>query len=318
MLVSYLVLVFILVSLNFFLPRALPGNPIAALSNPQSTTFIGYGRTRNAVARYYRLDRPILSQYVDYLGGLAHGDLGTSIQYNAPVGRILLNRLPWSLLLIVTSLTLATALGTLGGIRSGWRRASRTDRRLIAGFLAVDNFPAYLLAFLLSYVLSVKLGWFPLSGAQTPFATGFSPLHRATDVLYHLALPASVMALQFTAYQYLVMRAGMVAELGSDYLLLGRAKGLSDRVLQYRYAARNALLPTITVVALQFGWAVASLIFVETVFDYPGIGRLMFDSIGVRDYPTMQGCFLVLSLFVVTANRLADVLHRQLDPRLSQ
>ncbi|MDQ6605274.1 MAG: ABC transporter permease [Actinomycetota bacterium] len=316
-LASYVVIVFFLVTLNFFLPRALPGKPIQALSNPQSTTYVGYTPTRSAVERYYGLDRPLLTQYFDYLKGLAHGNLGTSIEYNTPVTSVLLSRLPWTLLLIGTSLILATAIGMLAGIRSGWRRGSREDRRLIALFVATDNFPAFFLAFVVLYVFVIKLGWFPLAGAQTPFSGSFGLLHKVTDVAYHLVLPAGVLVLQFTAYQYLVMRASMVGELGSDYMLLGRAKGLSDHVLKYRYAARNALLPAITVATLQIGWSVVAAIFIETVFNYPGIGRLMFDSIGVRDYPTLQGCFLMLSLLVVTANRLADLLYRRLDPRIA-
>jgi peptide/nickel transport system permease protein len=314
---SYVVIVFFLVSLNFFLPRWLPGKPIQALNNPQSTTYVGYAPTRNAVEGYYGLDRPILSQYWDYLKGLTHGNLGTSIEYNRPVTSVLLSRLPWDLLLIGTALVLATAIGMLAGIRSGWRRGSRQDRRLIAFFIATDNFPAFFLAFVILYVFVIKLGWFPLAGAQTPFSGGLGLFHKVTDIAYHLVLPAGVLVLQFTAYQYLVMRASMVGELGSDYLLLGRAKGLSDHVLKYRYAARNALLPAVTVATLQIGWAIVAAIFVESVFDYPGIGRLMFDSIGVRDYPTMQGCFLILSLIVVTANRLADLLYRRLDPRIA-
>jgi peptide/nickel transport system permease protein len=316
-LASYVVIVFFLVSLNFFLPRWLPGKPIQALSNPQSTTYVGYTPTRNAVEHYYGLDRPLLSQYVKYLNGLIHGNLGTSIEYNRPVTSVLMGRLPWDLLLIGTALILATAVGMLAGIRSGWRRGSGQDRRLIAFFVATDNFPSFFLAFVILYVFVIKLAWFPLAGAQTPFSSSFSLFHKITDIAYHLVLPAGVLVLTFTAYQYLVMRASMVGELGSDYLLLGRAKGLSERVLKYRYAARNALLPAVTVTSLQVGQAIVAAIFVETVFDYPGIGRLMFDSIGVRDYPTMQGCFLILSLIVVTANRLADLLYRRLDPRIA-
>jgi peptide/nickel transport system permease protein len=316
-LASYLVVVFFLVSLNFFLPRWLPGKPIQALSNPQSTTYVGYAPTRNAVERYYGLDRPLLSQYVDYLNGLAHGDLGTSIQYDRPVTSVLLSRLPWDLLLIGTALVLATGMGMLAGIRSGWRRGSRQDRGLVALFVTADNAPAFFLGFVVLYIFVIELGWFPLAGAQTPFSGGFSPFHKVTDIAYHLVLPAGVLVLQFTTYQYLVMRASMVGELGSDYLVLGRAKGLSDHVLKYRYAARNALLPAVTVATLQIGWSLVAAIFIETIFDYPGIGRLMFDSIGVRDYPTMQGCFLILSLLVVTANRLADLLYRRLDPRVT-
>ena len=140
-------------------------------------------------------------------------------------------------------------------------------------------------------------------------------LHRATDLAHHLVLPATVLALQFMTYQFLVMRASMVGELGSDYLLLGRAKGLTDRVLKYRYAARNALLPSVTVIGLQLGWAITAAIFVEAVFAYPGVGRLMFGSVADRDYPVMQGCFLILTLIVVTANFLADLAYSRLDPR---
>ncbi len=318
LLASYLVVGFVLVSLNFFLPRALPGHPIAALSNPQSATYVGNAPTRRAVERYYGLDRPVISQYLHYLGRLARGDLGTSIQYNAPVTRVLGSRLLWTLLLIGSALGVATVLGTLAGIRSGWRRGGREDRGVMVLLLVTNNFPAFFLAFVLSYVFAVKLQWLPLGGARTPFSPGFNLPRQVADIADHLVLPAGVLVLQFTAYQYLVMRAAMVSELGADYLLLGRAKGLSDRVLEYRYAARNAILPAVTVAALQAGLAVASAIFVETVFAYPGIGRLMFESVGQRDYPTMQGCFLVLSLLVVGMNRAADLLYRRLDPRTAR
>ncbi len=314
---SYVVVVFVLLSLNFFLPRALPGKPIAALSSPTSDTYVGDAETRVAVERYYGLDRPLLIQYGRYLRGLADGDLGRSITYKAPVARMLSQRLGWTLLLVGASLGLATLAGTLAGLHSGWRRGRRIDRRLLALFLAIDNFPIFFVASVAAYLFAVRLGWFPLSGARTPFAS-YGPVGQVADVAHHLVLPATVMALQFASYQYLVMRASMVGELGADHLVLGRAKGLSDRVLKYRYAGRNALLPAVTVVGLQLGFAVTATIFVETVFSYPGVGRLMFEAVGERDYPLMQGCFLVLGLFVVSANLLADLALRRLDPRISR
>jgi peptide/nickel transport system permease protein len=202
-------------------------------------------------------------------------------------------------------------------VLSGWRRGRPLDRGLLGLFLVIDTFPVFFVASAAAYVLAVKLGWFPLSGARTPFAESYGPLHEAADVAHHLALPAAVLALQFLTYQFLVMRSSMLAELGSDYLLLGRAKGLGDRVLKYRYAARNALLPSVTVAGLQLGFAITAAIFVESVFAYPGLGRLMFDAVADRDYPMMQGCFLVLTLLVVTANFLADLLYRRLDPRVA-
>lgn len=141
-------------------------------------------------------------------------------------------------------------------------------------------------------------------------------LQRVGDVAHHLALPAAVLAVQPAASYYLVMRAGMVTELGADHLLLGRAKGLTDRRLEYGYAARNAVLPIVTITALQLRLAVAGTVFVETIFTYPGLGRLLFEAIGTRDYPVLQACFLVLTLLTVTANLAADVLNRRLDPRV--
>jgi len=317
LLASYVVVVFFLVTLNFFLPRALPGHPIAALGDPRSETYVGDQARRAKVERYYGLDRPLLEQYGRYLRGLLHGDLGTSIRYNAPVTKVVGERLPWTLLLVGAALTLATGVGMVAGVHSGWRRGRSADRRLLATFLAVDNFPVFFLASIAAYFFAVKLDWLPLSGARTPFS-GFSGLGALGDVARHLVLPAIVLSLQFATFQFLVMRAGMVGELGSDYLLLGRAKGLGERALKYRYAARNALLPAVTVAGLQIGVAVTGSIFVEAVFAYPGVGRLMFDSVGERDYPTMQGCFLVITLLVVTANFLVDVAYRRLDPRTAR
>ncbi|MDQ6750255.1 MAG: ABC transporter permease [Actinomycetota bacterium] len=279
---------------------------------------MGDAPTRKSVERYYALNQPLLAQYGRYLAGLVRGDLGTSIRYHTPVTRVLAQRLPWTLLLVGVALTLASAVGVLAGMHSGWRRGRAADRALLIGFVAVDNLPVFFLASVAAYLFAVRLGWFPLSGARTPFSGSFGPLHQAADVAHHLALPAIVMATQFATYQYLVMRGSMVGELASDYLRLGRAKGLGERTLKYRYAGRNALLPVVSVVALQFGFAVTAAIFVEAIFAYPGLGRTMFLSVSERDYPTMQGCFLVLTIFVVTANLLAELAYRRLDPRIAR
>lgn len=186
---------------------------------------------------------------------------------------------------------------------AGWRRGRPLDRGLLTAFIAVRNFPSFFLGTILLFVFAVKLGWFPLSGSSTPFASE-GPLRSVVDALHHLVLPAGVLAAEFATGQFLLMRGEMVAELGSDYLLAGRVKGLPDRVLKYRYAARNALLPVVSLAAVQVA-AVTAAILVETVFAYEGIGRLLFESISFRDYPTLQGCFLLLTLIVVSANGCA-------------
>ncbi len=311
----YLVTIFVLVTANFFIPRAMPGDPISAMDDPSSPSYVSNEDSRAELAAYYGLDRSLLEQYVGYLGDLAQGDLGTSIRFGVPVRDLVAERLPWTLLLSLTSVGLATVVGMVAGIHSGWRQGRPVDRGLLTLFLGIRNFPAFFLASIALFVLSVQLGWFPLAGAFTPFrdATGFA---RLVDIAHHLVLPAGVMTVQFAGFQYLVMRAGMVSEVRSGYLLLGRAKGVSPRRLKYRYAARNALLPIVNLTGVQVGLAVSGVvIFVETVFAYPGMGRLLFEAVGFQDYPTLQGCFLVLALVVVAANALIDVVMLRLDPR---
>lgn len=313
----YAVTVLVLVTINFAVPRAMPGDPI--------TTMVASSETAEAdtdvaeeLRRYYGLDRPITAQYGSYLAGLVQGDLGTSIRYNTPVAELIAARLPWTLLLIGTAMLAATVVGLLAGAHSGWRRGRSVDRRLLLVFLGTRNIPPFVLASLAAFVFAVRLGWAPLGGAITAFGEPAGALAGAVDIAHHLALPAGVLAVQFTAGHYLFMRAGMVSQLGASYLLLGRAKGLDERRLQYRHAARNAVLPVVTLAALQLSFAITGSIFVETVFAYPGMGRLVFDAVGFRDYPLLQGCFLVFSLAVVGFNLATDLLYRRLDPRVRQ
>lgn len=311
----YALTVFILITLNFFLPRAVPGDPITSLLTSGTPSYVQSDELRAELEEYYGLDRPVLEQYVDYLRNLTQGDLGVSIRYNVPVAELVAERLPWTLLLVFSGMALAVVGGWIAGINSGWRRGRAADRGLLSMFLALRSFPVFFLGSIALFVLAVTFDLVPLAGAQS-LSADMGPLERAVDIGHHLLLPAVVLASQFAGGHYLLMRAGMVGELGSDHLRGGRAKGLRERRLKYRYAARNALLPVVTVTALQLGGVVISgSILVETVFAYPGMGRLVFDSIEFRDYPVLQACFLILSLFVVTLNFLADLLYRRLDPR---
>ena len=313
-LVSYLVTVFLLITVNFFLPRALPGDPISALMTSDSPGYVQNDAVRAELIEYYGLDRSLWEQYRGYLADLGRGQLGVSIRYNVPVKVLVGERLPWTLLLIISAMVPAVVFGWAAGVHSAWHRGRGADRRLLGLFLTVHSFPVFFLGSVALFVFSVKLGWLPISGTRTPFAT-YAGLEAVVDVARHLVLPATVLALQFATSQYLDMRASMVGELGSDYLLAGRAKGLRERRLKYRYAARNALPPVVAVAAVHVGFAVTSSILVETVFAYQGLGRLTFESVAYRDYPTLQACFLVLSLVVVSANFTADVVNGRLDPR---
>ena len=314
--VTYLATAFALITFNFGLPRLMPGDPIDALLAFGSPNYVVNDETRGNLAAYYDLDEPLVAQYGDYLVGLAQGDLGVSTVSNVAVAEEIVPRLGWSALLIVTAVVLAMLIGLPLGVHSGWKRGQAVDRRLLTFFLSVQNLPIFFVGAVALVAFSAQLGIFPLGGATTPF-NDYSGIRAILDVAHHLALPALLMALDFATYEYLVMRSSMVGELGADYLLAGRAKGLRERRLKYRYAGRNALLPVVTVIGLQLGMAVTGIIFVERVFSYPGLGGYMFEAVGTRDYPAMQGAFLVLTLTVVTVNFLVDMLYRRLDPRTS-
>ncbi len=301
-LAGYLATVFILLTFNFAIPRLMPGDPIDALMAFGSPNFVYDDGTRAALAEYYDLDKPLARQYVDYLGGLARGDLG--------------GKIGWSFLLIGTGTVLSVLIAIPLGVHSGWKRGKRVDRGLLAFFLAYQNLPIFVLGSAAFLLFTVQLGLFPYGGGSSPF-NEYTGLAKVLDVGRHLALPAIMLALDAATYQYLVMRSSMVSELGADYLLGGRAKGLRDRRLKYGYAGRNALLPVVSVIGLQFSLGVTSVIFIERIFSYPGVGNYMFQSVAIRDYPAMQGAFLILTLTVVTTNLFVDLLYHRLDPRTS-
>ncbi len=312
---SYVVTVFVLITFNFALPRLMPGDPIDALMAFGSPNYVQDDETRAELAAYYKLDAPLPTQYFRYLDGLVHGDLGVSIISNRPVTEELGDRVGWSLLLLLTATGVAMLIGLPLGVHSGWKRGKRLDRGLLGFFLAVQNLPIFIVGSLAFILLSAKWGLFPPGGATTPFSD-YRGLSELADIGRHLVLPATLMAFDFVTYQYLVMRSSIVGELGSDYLLGGRAKGLRERRLKYRYAGRNALLPVITVIGLQFSLAMgAGLIIIEGIFSYPGVGGYMFAAISTRDYPAMQGAFLLLTIAVVTTNLVVDLVYRRLDPR---
>jgi len=220
------------------------------------------------------------------------------------------------LLLMGTSVVFSNLIGIAAGIRAGWRRDRPLDRVVMVALVAVWQFPPYLLGPLLLFVLAVKLHWFPLAHAETPF-NSYALGHRLLDIADHLALPLVVLVSTLVAWDYLLMRSGMVSELGADYLTLGRVKGVTERRLKYRYAARNAMLPMITNAAFDVGAAVLTDIVIESVFSYPGLGNLLVNSVGTRDYPVIEGVFLILSVGILTVNALADYFYGRFDPRVA-
>lgn len=314
--ISYLITLFVLLAVNFFIPRLMPGGPVEALVGGTGSYGNVSEETIRAAAHYYRLDLPLIDQFGHYLKNLAQGDLGVSIGLGRPVSGLIADALPWTLAVSIPAIVLGTVFSTLLGIHAGWKQRQRVDPAITAATLGVRSIPPFFLATLASFIFSVKLGWFPIAGEESAFSDlhGFS---RLADLAYHLVLPVMAMAVPLGAFQYLLVRSSMVSETGADYLLAGKAKGLTERRLKYRYAARNAMLAPLTQIAGHIGFALTGAALIETVFAYPGMGRLMRGSIATRDYPLMQGCFLVLTLGVLTVNLVVDLLYPRVDPRTS-
>jgi peptide/nickel transport system permease protein len=314
-LTTYGIAFLFILALNFFLPRMMPGNPLMAIYGDEALVAMTPALKAHLVARF-ALDQPLWQQFVAYIAALFRGDMGWSYFYNAPVLKVILGSLPWTLLVVGTSLVLSTLLGVVLGIESGWRRGSRTDRALLTGLMSLNGFPDFFLGLVLLIVFGVLLGVAPLSGALTPYS-GLSGLALVLDVLKHMALPVAALTAAYLAGGYLLTRNTMITVLKSPFMLTARAKGLSQKTLKYRHAGRNSMLPVLTMTGIWLGRVVTGALFVELVFAYPGVGQLTYQALLARDYPVIQGVFLMVAISVLVANFAVDFLYPRLDPRVS-
>ena len=305
-------LVLAVVVLNFVLVHAAPGDPvetIAGASGGMSPELMAQLRTQ------YGLDEPLPVQLGVYLGKVARGDLGYSYFFNLPVTSMIAERVPATLLLVLSSVLLAFFVGTALGVLSsrkpnGWLSQFITVLSLV-GFAA----PVFWLGIMLVILLASVFPILPVAGMRSIDSTG-GGLKDVLDVAHHLVLPTLTLSLVYLAQYSRLARSSMLDVLGSDFIRTARAKGLADRVVLYKHALRNALLPVVTVLGLQFGNVLAGAILVETVFNWPGLGRLAFESVLRRDYPTILGVLLFSSVVVVVMNQLTDLCYRFIDPRI--
>lgn len=306
-------LVLAVVVLNFVLVHAAPGDPvetIAGASGGMSPELMAQLRTQ------YGLDKSLPVQLAVYLGKVARGDLGYSYFFNLPVTQMIAERLPATLLLVLSSVLLAFFVGTALGVLSsrkpnGWLSQFITVLSLV-GFAA----PVFWLGIMLVILLASVFPILPVAGMRAIDSTGAGGLADMLDVAQHLVLPTLTLSLVYLAQYSRLARSSMLDVLGSDFIRTARAKGLADRVVLYKHALRNALLPVVTVLGLQFGNVLAGAILVETVFNWPGLGRLAFESVLRRDYPTILGVLLFSSVVVVVMNQLTDLCYRFIDPRI--
>jgi len=314
-LITYGIAFLIILALNFFLPRMMPGDPLMAIYGNEALLAMTPELKAHLVERF-ALDEPLWQQFFAYIAALFRGDMGWSYFYNATVFRVILASLPWTLLVVGTSLVLSTALGIVLGIESGWRRGSKTDRAMLTGLMSLNGFPDFFIGLVLLIVFGTLLGIAPLSGALTPYS-GLSGLALVADVLKHMALPVAALTLAHLAGGYLLTRNTMITVLKTPFMLTARAKGLSQKALKYRHAGRNSLLPVLTMTGIWLGRVVTGALFVELVFAYPGVGLLTYKALLARDYPVIQGVFLIVAVSVLVINFVVDLLYPRLDPRVS-
>ena len=300
-----------MLALGFAIIQLAPGDPVQVLVGdyPAPPDYVRQVRER------FGLDQPRWIQFARYVGEVLRGNLGYSFFYNEPVLDLLGSRLPATLLLMGSALGISSVAGIGLGIACGRRPGSAADHALLVVGLVGYSLPVFWLGQLLLMGLALKLDLFPTQGMRgVLFGVGF--VGRALDVLHHLALPALTLGTRYLALNVRLMRTSLVEVGGQDYLRTARAKGLSERVVSYKHALRNALLPVVTMMGLNVGPLVAGAVLTETVFAWPGLGRLIIDAILHRDYPVMLGGLLVVSACVVVGNLLADLAYAVIDPRI--
>lgn len=307
-----LALVLAVVVLNFVLVHAAPGDPvetIAGASGGMSPELMAQLRT------LYGLDQPLPVQLGVYLGKVIQGDLGFSYFFNLPVSTMIAERVSATLLLVVSAVLLAFLVGTALGVLS-----ARRPNGLLSQFITVMSLvgfaaPIFWIGIMLVILFASVWPVLPVSGMRSIESLG-TGLSDVLDVARHLVLPTLTLSLVYLAQYSRLARSSMLDVMGSDFIRTARAKGLTERVVLYKHALRNALLPVVTVLGLQFGNVLAGAILVETVFNWPGLGRLAFEAVLRRDYPTILGVLLFSSIVVVVMNQVTDLAYRLIDPRI--
>jgi peptide/nickel transport system permease protein len=308
------VTIVLIVLVNFVLFRAMPGSPERILSRNPGVTPELLAAKRAA----WGLDKPIFpDQFVAYVGATVQGDLGYSfLARGRTVGEVLGQRLGPTLLLFGLGEIFAIVIGLTLGAYSGWRRGGPIDYIGNGLSLLLYSTPYFLLGMALLLIFATGLGWFPTFGMLTSGATYASIWDQLADLAAHLVLPVATVALGLVGQYAIVMRSSIIETLSEDYVTTARAQGLTDGRVLRGHALPNAMLPTVTLIAINLGYVVAGAITVEVVFNWPGLGTLTVEALAARDYPVLQGVFLLLSVSVVVANLMADFLYGFLDPRV--
>jgi peptide/nickel transport system permease protein len=306
------------ITLNFVIPRLMPGSPTdAALAKIAGQGPVSAAQRQAIEATLGVPHGSLLSQYGSYLANIAHFRFGVSYTYfPESVSSVIGQALPWTLVLVGVVTIIAFLGGTLLGVVAAWRRGRLLDTVATVGSSFTSAFPYFWTALLLLYVFGFTLGWFPIKGGYGADATPNLSLDFLSDAVFHSVLPAVTILISVLGGWVLSMRNNMINTLGEDYVTFAEANGLRTRTVALRYAARNAILPSMTVFGLALGMVVGGSILTEVVYGYPGLGYLLANAVANQDYPLMQALFLVITVSVLIANFLVDLLYSRLDPRV--
>ena len=310
---QYLLVFFIILVINFALPRIAPGDPAIFLVGDDIQFMTEEERLQ--VLAEFKLDLPVTEQFRNYITGIFQKDLGLSLIYGCPVWDVLKSRLPWTLLIMGLALILSAAIGIFTGVIGAWKRGGKRDMSTLITVMTLSSIPPFWIAMLLITLFSATLNWLPSFGA---YKIGTHPGSWAyiIGVLKRVILPVMTLTLVKTGAMFLTARSSMVIAMEEDYVMLAHAKGLKESTVIFRHALRNAMLPIYTNIMMGLGAMVGGAAIIETVFSYPGLGNTIYESVTARDYSLLQGSFLVVSISILLFNFIADLGYPLLDPRV--
>jgi peptide/nickel transport system permease protein len=302
-----------MMTIMFFLFRLLPGDPTMTVISPAM-----YPRAQEAMRAQFGLDRPLLEQYWSYLKSYSVLDFGYSFHSSRRVAEMMSGRIGNTLVLILPSMIVAYTVGPLIGALIGWYRGGRTEAAIVFVATCVQAAPVFWLGMLAILLFSIWLGWVPPGHLVTPglFPDQDWSMYVSGDFLWHLALPFTISTLYQICFPLLLMRSSMLGVAGEDFVEFARIKGLTERRVLFRHAARNSLLPVATTIPMILGWAFAGSVVVETVFSWPGLGLLMIEGVQRSDYPVVQASFFLIAVLTILGTFVADLLYGLLDPRI--
>ncbi len=307
--------IWVIATFNFFLIRFMPGDPVEYLVGEEDYLYLSNAHPEviEELKEEYGLDGNILEQYGKYLNKLLHGDLGQSYQTKVPVLDIVLKRLARTFRLIFPAVILAGILGVLLGAVAGWKEGTWIDKAISRVSLVLYSIPGYCLGMLGLLLFCFKLGWVPTGGMTSG---GLSGGAYVKDILWHMALPVGVLTISKLSYNVQMMRSTILSVKKEDFTLVAKTKGISEKRILFRHVFPNAALPMITIITMQMGFIVSGSMMMEQLFNWDGMGLLIYKAIGAKDYPVLQGSLLILTICIVFSNILSDLLCALIDPRI--